>query len=286
MSANKKKQRNTPIKPYLVFVLLVSAVIVTILCAAANIPEPEHYIQNVQTISDGYVIEDPTDGGSESSVIPEKTNEIDWRLILVNKWNPLPEGHSIETIELSNGERVDKRIYEPLARMFRDMEADGVYPIVVSGYRTWQDQEQIMNDKIAAYEAEGMSSERARQEAERWVAIPGTSEHQLGLAVDINADGIHSAGYEVYGWLAGNAHKYGFIKRYPSNKTRITGISNEPWHYRYVGEKTAAEIYRQGVCLEEYLSAMDERSGTLAVTSVCAAGCCQDPLYSVRMGIS
>lgn len=75
-----------------------------------------------------------------------------------------------------------------------------------------------------------------------------------GLAVDINADGIHSAGREVYRWLDQNAYRYGFILRYPSDKTGITGISNEPWHYRYVGVTAAAEIRRQNLCLEEYLN--------------------------------
>lgn len=244
-------------RAYFTFVLLLAAVILTVVIAVKTAPEPVHYIQNSASVSTSL-----GNSGSSSSLgasnTVEKVNEIDWRLILVNKWNPLPEDHSIETAELSNGERVDKRIYEPLMKMFADMEADGVYPIVVSGYRTHDDQVQIMNDKIAAYEAEGKSPEKAKEEAERWVAIPGTSEHELGLAVDINADGIHSAGYEVYGWLAENAHKYGFIKRYPSDKTRITGISNEPWHYRYVGKETAEKIYNRGVCLEEYLSALDE----------------------------
>ena len=84
-------------------------------------------------------------------------------------------------------------------------------------------------------------------------AIPGTSEHQLGLGVDINADGINSYGYEVYNWLAQNAYGYGFIYRYPENKVTITGIANEPWHYRYVGVNAATEIYKRGICLEEYL---------------------------------
>lgn len=83
---------------------------------------------------------------------------------------------------------------------------------------------------------------------------PGTSEHQTGLAVDINADGIHSAGYEVYDWLARNAHRYGFIRRYPPDKTALTGISNEPWHYRYVGVTAATEMHQRGLCLEEYLA--------------------------------
>ena len=84
------------------------------------------------------------------------------------------------------------------------------------------------------------------------VAIPGTSEHQLGLSVDINADQTKCSSEKVYSWLDNNAYKYGFIKRYPSSKSYITGINNEPWHYRYVG-KEAATIKNQNLCLEEYL---------------------------------
>lgn len=91
----------------------------------------------------------------------------------------------------------------------------------------------------------------------QWVAIPGTSEHQIGIAVDINADKTINSSDAVYTWLAENAHKYGFIKRYPSDKTDITGVINEPWHYRYVGKEAAKEIYSQGICLEEYIDELD-----------------------------
>lgn len=86
------------------------------------------------------------------------------------------------------------------------------------------------------------------------VAIPGTSEHQLGIAVDINADKAHSSNQEVYVWLADNAYKYGFILRYPLGKEKITGTAYEAWHYRYVGKEAAEEIYSKQICLEEYLS--------------------------------
>ena len=89
--------------------------------------------------------------------------------------------------------------------------------------------------------------------AEKYVAIPGTSEHQLGLSVDINADQTKCSSEKVYSWLDNNAYKYGFIKRYPSSKFYITGINNEPWHYRYVGKEAAATIKNQNLCLEEYL---------------------------------
>lgn len=110
---------------------------------------------------------------------------------------------------------------------------------------------------MQSYLNEGYSQDEAKELTEDWVAVPGTSEHELGLGVDINADGIHSTGEEVYQWLEKNAHLYGFIYRYPQDKTELTGISNEPWHYRYVGVKAATEIHEQGVCLEEYLGDTD-----------------------------
>lgn len=183
----------------------------------------------------------------------ESTSEEDWALVLVNKWNPIKDKTEIETTELWNGKRVDKRIYPYLQEMFDAMRKDGVYPVVASGYRTREEQQKLYDEKIQAYINEGYSKEQATEQAQTWVAVPGTSEHELGLGIDINADGIHSTGDEVYQWLEKNAHLYGFIYRYPQDKTEITGISNEPWHYRYVGVKAAAEIREQGICLEEYL---------------------------------
>lgn len=176
-----------------------------------------------------------------------------WQLILVNKWHSMPEDYQVELTELSNGQSVDSRIYPALQKMFDDARSQGVYPTVASGYRTARKQQALMDEKIAEHEAEGCTEAEARRKAKKWVAVPGTSEHQLGLGVDINADGVHSRGEEVYDWLDRNGYRYGFIRRYPQDKTQITGISNEPWHYRYVGVKAAKEIYRQGVCLEEYL---------------------------------
>jgi D-alanyl-D-alanine carboxypeptidase len=89
------------------------------------------------------------------------------------------------------------------------------------------------------------------------VATPGTSEHQLGIAVDINADGVHSMGGAVYDWLDQNSYKYGFIRRYSADKTEITGVMNEQWHYRYVGVGAATDIHERGICLEEYLGEMN-----------------------------
>lgn len=125
--------------------------------------------------------------------------------------------------------------------------------MVVSGYRTQAKQQKLFDDKVSKYRSEGHSKSEAEELAKQWVAVPGYSEHQVGLAVDING-----ATYDLYFWLQENSYKYGFIFRYPGSKTEITGVAEEVWHYRYVGVEAATEMYEKGLCLEEYLA---ERQG-------------------------
>lgn len=184
----------------------------------------------------------------------------DWRLILVDKNHYIPKDYQMNLIRLSNGKQVDSRIYPSLQKMFNDARASGLALFVREGYRTSQDQQQIMNERIREYENQGNSKRRATKMAEKYVAIPGTSEHQLGLSIDINADQTKCSSEKVYSWLDNNAYKYGFIKRYPSNKSYITGIHNEPWHYRYVGKEAAATMKNQNLCLEEYLKNINNQT--------------------------
>ena len=156
--------------------------------------------------------------------------------------------------ELSNGKKVDSRIYPELQQMFNDARAEGLALFVREGYRTTEEQQKIMDEKINEYEKQGYSAKEAKKRAEKYVAIPDTSEHQLGLSVDINADTDKCSSEKVYQWLDENAYKYGFVKRYPEDKTDITGISNEPWHYRYVGTTVAKIMKEENLCLEEYLT--------------------------------
>lgn len=190
----------------------------------------------------------------ESNAGEIHTDENEWCLILVNKWNYIPDNYEVELTKLSGGESVDQRIYPKLQEMLDAARNDNIYPVVVSGYRTAEKQQRLMDEKIAEYEAEGCVAEEAITKADAWVAIPGTSEHQIGIGVDINADSIHSRGEDVYDWLEQNSYQFGFIRRYPAEKTEITGIINEPWHYRYVGVEAATEIHTQEICLEEYLN--------------------------------
>ncbi len=184
------------------------------------------------------------------------TEQNGWNLILVNEQNYLPKNYDVQLIEVEDGHEVDSRIYDPLIRMFEAAEQDGVYMKVVSGYRTEQKQQSIMNERILQYMANGYRYFKAKSLAESYVAGVGESEHQTGLAVDINQDPALSSGDEVYDWLYKNAQNFGFIKRYPHDKTEITGISNEPWHYRYVGIDIAAEMKEKNLCLEEYIETL------------------------------
>lgn len=181
-----------------------------------------------------------------------------WSLQLVNSENAVSEDYPMTLVEVPGGEQVDSRIFHSLMEMLEAArEANwGIPPRVVSGYRTGETQEKFYQDKIKEYMDLGFSPEDAEQQARLLVAQPGHSEHQLGLAVDING-----ATYDLYGWLQKNSYQYGFIFRYPGDKTEITGISEEVWHYRYVGVEAATEMYEEGLCLEEYLSQSQTNEG-------------------------
>lgn len=191
-------------------------------------------------------------GGEESGQHMETPEEAlsQWNLQLVNKGNPVPEKSGTELVEVPGGEKVDKRIYEPLMEMLEAGKEANLnrLPKVVSGFRTQEKQQELYEEKIREYENQGCSAEEAVRQAEQWVAMPGHSEHELGLAVDINGEI-----YDIYLWLQENSYKYGFIFRYPGDKSEIIGTAEEVWHYRYVGAEAAAEMYEEGLCLEEYL---------------------------------
>ena len=197
---------------------------------------------------------------AEPSAVPEtpaptpEPTPAPWNLVLVNRENPVPADWTVTPVELPNGQSVDQRIYAPLMEMFeaaRGINMD-VLPIVESGYRSEARQRELYEEKYAELLAQGYSEAGARAETEKWITLPGTSEHQLGIAVD-----VAGAVYAIYPWLQENAWKYGFVMRYPPDKTAVTGISGEEWHYRYVGAEAAAEMHEKGLCLEEYLATLN-----------------------------
>lgn len=195
-------------------------------------------------------------------------------LILVNPWNKLPEDYQPELEEIPQADTedplyVDVRCAEALRQMIADCKEAGNYPYICSAYRSLEKQQFLFNNKIRRLVLEGVDPDEAPEIAAMSVAKPNTSEHQLGLAVDIidffytNLDkGQEETSTQQ--WLIENSWRYGFILRYPNGSSEITGIIYEPWHYRYVGEEAAAEIYELGVTLEEYLEMFYAPAGSAA----------------------
>lgn len=181
-----------------------------------------------------------------------------WNLILVNADNPIPEDYMVQVVEISDGILVDARIEKKLSKMMDAAKENGVNLKIVSGYRTKEQQEKIYQDEIGLFLQEGYEQVVAEKLAKQWVAVPGTSEHETGLAVDINPDEQNTDRDNAYSWLAQNAAQYGFVRRYPKDKELITGIVNEPWHYRYVGKENAIKMVNKNLCLEEYKKTKEE----------------------------
>ena len=137
--------------------------------------------------------------------------------------------------------------------MYNAALKDNITLKINNAYRSKQEQTQIFEDKMQAYENEGYSEEKAYQQTSLTVQIPGYSEHETGLAIDFSNEGHYDENEQMWEWLKNNAYKYGFILRYPKDKYEITKIDYEPWHYRYVGKKAAKEITDKNITLEEYL---------------------------------
>ena len=182
----------------------------------------------------------------------------DWRLILVNKQNPVPSDFDVKLANINGSMYADERIISDIYEMIDAASEDGVDLMICSAYRSYDRQRTLFNNKINKLMNEGMTYLEAYKVGSMNVTVPGTSEHHLGLALDI-LTGSYTTMDDGFGeteagkWLAANAQDYGFILRYPKGKEEITGIVYEPWHFRYVGRRYAKEITSLGVCLEEYL---------------------------------
>lgn len=181
----------------------------------------------------------------------------DWRLVLINKQHSVPEDYTFELGYITSTMRCDERIIDDLRAMLQAAKEDAINLEIKSPYRDEARQEWLFNRKIKLYMNQGMSFVEAHQLASQAVTVPGASEHQIGLALDIVSDeyiyleeefGETEAGI----WLAENSYRYGFIVRYPKGKEYITGIGYEPWHFRYVGVEAATVITKNGITLEEF----------------------------------
>ncbi|MCI8442311.1 MAG: M15 family metallopeptidase [Provencibacterium sp.] len=205
------------------------------------------------------VKEDEADSSGEEALLVDKSA---WELVLVNSGHVLSEEYPVD-LESVEGYQFDRRAAGALREMLEAARADGVELVIISTYRSFEKSEWNFNEKVQALLEEGYSQQEAEAEAGRWIARPGMSEHNTGLALDVVSSDYFDVygrsletafeGYRGFQWLYEHCADYGFILRYPANAEDVTGIHYEPWHYRYVGIEHAKAIKERGITLEEYL---------------------------------
>lgn len=184
----------------------------------------------------------------------------DWRLVLVNKQHPIPDDYELKlgSIKTSRGSmKCDRRIIADLEKMIEDARKDGINLVICSPYRPSTRQKYLFNKKVKVYVKSGNSYMDSYYLSAQAVNIPGSSEHEIGLALDIVSDrysGLNEgfADTDAGKWLAKHCMEYGFVLRYPKGKESITGIEYEPWHFRYVGKEAAEYMSSENICLEEF----------------------------------
>jgi D-alanyl-D-alanine carboxypeptidase len=195
-----------------------------------------------------------------STTSEETVDGYGWALRLINAWNPLSAGYvpELALIGTHNGENreFDARAAGYVSQILLAARNDGVNLRLTSAYRSIVRQEENFIGWYNRLINQGYSPERAFELTAMEIAVPGTSEHNAGLAIDFNytIDTEHLFDQTAeFLWLNTHAYKYGFILRYPEGKAHITGINYEPWHWRFVGVENAARIYKSGLTLEEFI---------------------------------
>ena len=262
MKKIKKKEIRTIIYTNICIVIMILVVLILTIAYKyiAYKKEVQASLETSANIEELYNTTKPeeADINEEENKKDIDSNTSDWELLLVNKNHKVPDGYSVELEEVESTHKVDKRIADSLEQMLTDARKEGLSPIICSSYRTNAKQQKLYNNKVTEYRRWGYSSEEAKELASYWVAIPGTGEHETGLAVDIVSKEYQildekQEQTDVQKWLIENSYKYGFILRYPTDKKDITMINYEPWHYRYVGIDNATYMKEHDMCLEEYI---------------------------------
>ncbi|SEK38178.1 D-alanyl-D-alanine carboxypeptidase [Butyrivibrio sp. ob235] len=229
------------------------------------IEEEDNGLSEDQELAQGFVLAnqiDDLDDSEDDFKETEDSSEVsfdktDWKLILVNKQHPIPEGYEFPFGDINESMHCDKRVISPLMAMIKDAANAGINLAICSPFRDNDRQEGLFSSKINNYLEAGLSYKDAYNVTSQAVTVPGASEHQIGLAFDIVCGTYYSLD-EGFGdtaagkWLADNSYKYGFIVRYLKGKENITGIEYEPWHFRYVGVDAATIMHEQDLCLEEF----------------------------------
>lgn len=226
--------------------------------------DPENDMADVYTLDDilesreDYLSEDSQEANWEEETAEDYVfDSTDWRLVLINKQHPIPDDYDFNLGRTKDNIQCDERIIDDLLLMMQAAKKDGCNLAIQSYYRTYDRQQNNFNDRIKYYMGQGMSYMDAYKKTSQVITVPGCSEHEIGLALDITCDTFTSllqgfADTEEGKWLAEHSHEYGFTLRYPPEKEHITSIVYEPWHFRYVGREAAKIMYEENICLEEF----------------------------------
>ena len=201
---------------------------------------------------------DPSEALAQDELGNVQFSADDWRLVLVNKQHPIPDDYDYTLGIIKGYMQCDERIIDALLLMMQQAQNEGVELVIRSPHRDLDHQEQLFTRKINSYMRSGLSYLEAYKQTAHTVTVPGTSEHEIGLALDITSKDHKAldAGFadtEAGRWLADYSYEYGFVVRYPLGKEYITGIEFEPWHFRYVGREAAKIMKEEGIVLEEFV---------------------------------
>ena len=221
----------------------------------AQTTEPQTEPQTEPVIEEPQAVPETKTAEKKPAAIIPITDAEKWNLAIINTKYPLPDSYAPTLSNAISGSNIqlDSRVSERYAEMYAAAKLSGCVLTPYSGYHSYALQETNYNRKVNFYVNQGISAEEANQKASAQVLPAGCSEHNAGLAMDIVSASSDFINTKEYKWLCENAHNYGFILRYPEDKTAITGMNFEPWHWRYVGTQAAKEMKEKNQCLEEYL---------------------------------
>lgn len=251
MKTSKRKQelqKQRMIVLGIVFCIVV--ILIGVICLLTRKPNEEKTTQ-VQT---GKEKENQVTNENSMQTSSNHVAEQDWKLMLANRENTIPEDYQIPLAKIEGQLYFDERALPYLNKLRNAVIEAGYSNLwIQSSYRSIELQKKLFSDKVDSYIKKGKGKQEAEKLAMQVVNKPGQSDHNLGLAVDFNYVNEDFKNLKVYQWLCDHAHEYGFILRYPEDKESITGVSYEPWHWRYVGKEHAKKIKEKQLCLEEYV---------------------------------
>lgn len=273
--ANKKRKKYIPayIAVYGTIFLIILLLIVLISKLAGGNKQNDQNNKDNDAAGTGEITSgtDNTEQATAETTasVPVSSNKAeDWALYVIGNNDPLPDDFTVEIKSVSGERTLDKRCADYAILMLNDASDQGVGLYVASAYRSVPYQADNLQNYINKLMAQGYTKEEATKQAHREIALPGCSEHNAGLALDIISNDYwvnHSeldesfALLPQYDWLIENSWKYGFILSYPKGKEEITGFIYEPWHYRFVGLEHAKKIYEiyeatgEHITLNEYI---------------------------------